>query len=138
LPNDPPRSTVEPKSRGYLGNVGSALPCLMLGWMLVGQWLGLAGASGGRPEFTRLGRERGGVGLEGALIPAVGSSDGRSAPHATAVWAGSICQELARPVLLLSDEYTRHIGSLCHCFRIGDTAVPCPGRCREISNGAAH
>jgi hypothetical protein len=32
------------------------------------------------------------------LIPAVGSSDGRSAPHATAVWAGSICQELARPV----------------------------------------
>ncbi len=33
------------------------------------------------------------------LIPAVGCSDGRSAPHATAVWAGSICQELARPVL---------------------------------------
>ncbi len=34
-----------------------------------------------------------------AIIPAVASSDGRSAPHATAVWAGSICQELARPVL---------------------------------------
>jgi hypothetical protein len=32
------------------------------------------------------------------LIPTAGSSDGRSAPHATAVWAGSICQELARPV----------------------------------------
>jgi PST family polysaccharide transporter len=35
-----------------------------------------------------------------AVIPTAGSSDGRSAPHATAVWAGSICQELARPVLL--------------------------------------
>jgi hypothetical protein len=32
------------------------------------------------------------------LIPTAGSSDGRSAPHVTAVWAGSICQELARPV----------------------------------------
>ena len=36
--------------------------------------------------------------IERRLIPAAGSSDGRSAPHATAVWAGSICQELARPV----------------------------------------
>jgi hypothetical protein len=32
------------------------------------------------------------------VIPAVGSSDRRSAPHSMAVWAGSICQELARPV----------------------------------------
>jgi hypothetical protein len=32
------------------------------------------------------------------IIPAVESSDGRSAPHTTAVWADSICQELARPV----------------------------------------
>jgi hypothetical protein len=33
-----------------------------------------------------------------SLIQTAGSSDGRSAPHATAVWAGSNCQELARPV----------------------------------------
>jgi hypothetical protein len=48
------------------------------------------------------------------LLPAVGSSDGRSAPHATAVWAGSICQELARPVLArISQMDGRSAGAVC-------------------------
>src|SRR3954469_25862588 len=40
------------------------LPCHMLGWALVGQWLGSAGTSRGMPEFAGVERERGGVVLK--------------------------------------------------------------------------